>query len=295
MLFQEHADKLPAYHGVCAVYVRRGLLHMYVEGVGARHLPEGKAHKLPVGKEDAALQSQLVIMAEGPLDGVVLKDNALIQALGVVLRPGVEHLRTVRDQALGQRHKGPVVLRLEAVAVVFLPMQGLAGIGGQLLGLIDVVGVALLFAEAEAAGKFLLQDLLVPLGNAAQEEGIVLRRRVLPQRLDRRAQRAAADGIDKGGPPVQAHLRQRALTHVAHELAVMLVPDIHVAEVEVGAGGILTHEVAVDPFLVQQGDCVKLDHRYTLSQTALISFLKLRRSINASGRLPTSRRRAEGW
>ncbi len=93
---------------------------------------------------------------------------------------------------------------------------------------------------------------------------------------------------------MQAHLGQGALAQAADELTVMLVPDKHVAEVEVRAGGVLTPEVAVDPFLVQQGDCVKLDHRYTLSQTALISFLKLRRSINASGRLLTSRSRAEG-
>ena len=132
-------------------------------------------------------------------------------------------------------------------------------------------------------------------GNTAQQEGITLVRRILAQRFDRRAQRAAADGIDEGRLAVQTHLGQRALAEIAHQLAVMQIPDKHIAEVEVRAGRILAGEVAVNPRLVLQGDFVKHDHRYTLSQTALISFLKLRRSINASGRLLVSRSNAEGW
>jgi hypothetical protein len=60
---------------------------------------------------------------------------------------------------------------------------------------------------------------------------------------------------------VQTHLGERALPEIAHELTVVLIPDKHIAKVKVRAGGILTHEVPVDPFLVQYGDCMKLDHK----------------------------------
>ena len=225
---------------------------------------------------------------------VVLEDDALVQAFGILLGPGVEHLRAGGDQLPRQGDEGPVVLGLETVAVVLLPVQRLAGIGGELLCLVDIVGILCLLEEQEAVGKLRLQQGLVPVGDAAQQKVVIHGGGILPQGVDRRAQRAAADGIDEGRQAVQAHLGQRALPKVTDELTIMLVPDIHVAEVEVRAGGILTPQVAVNPFLVQQGDRVESDHRYTLSQTALISFLKLRRSINASGRLLTSRSRAEG-
>ena len=91
------------------------------------------------------------------------------------------------------------MLRLEAVAVVLLPVQSLAGIGGELFGGIDIIRAVDVLAVLERAGVLLIEHLAVCLGYAAQRHGVALEAGKLPYRLDCRAQRPRAYRENEGG------------------------------------------------------------------------------------------------
>ncbi len=233
---------------------------MHVEGVGGAHLPQGEAHDLPLRPQHAPLQAQALEGGKGADNGVVLVDHALVQALEVILGPHVQHVETAGDQLPRQGDKVPVVLGLEAVAVVFLAVEGFARVGGQLLRPIEVVQVVLLQAEFEAPGVLLLQHGSVPVGDAPDDQRVAPLGGKVPQGLDGRAQGAAADGEDEGRVSLVAQLRQHPVPQAGDELAVALVPDVDIAEIVVCAGAVLGTDDLVHPALVAEGHGFKGYH-----------------------------------
>ena len=191
------------------------------------------------------------------------------------------------------------MLGLEAVAVVLLPVEALAGVGGQLLRPVDIVPVVLLQGVGKAAGVLLLQLLAVQVGDAPDDQRVLPPGRVGAQQLDGRAQRPRPDGEDKGGLALIAELYKHPVPRPGDELAVILVPDIDIAEIVVRAGAVLRPHQLVHPGLVAEGDGLERDRRFrhvvsVRQQRSRISFLSSRRSIKVSGRLEGSRSRAEG-
>ena len=234
---------------------------MHIEGVDARHLAEGEADDLFVGIEDAALQPQSLIRGEGADQRVVLVADAAVKAVAVLLVPHHHHVEAAGDQFARQRDEAPVMLRLKAVAVILLPVHGFARIGGELFGAVDIVEVLCLRLKAEAAGELGLQLLAVLPGDAADDERIAAAVGELPQRLDSRAQRPAADGEDEGRAPLVAQLGQHPVAEAADQLTVVSVPDEDVAEVVVGGAAVLGADDLVHPWLVTQRDIFEGDHK----------------------------------
>ena len=186
--------------------------------------------------------------------------HAFFKPVGVFLAPHVQHVHAPGDKLTRQRHELPVVLRLEAVAVVLLSVQRLARIRGELIGRVYIIGEVRILREVEAAGEFILKLLLMVLRYAVHPEGIAPFRRKGAQRLHRGAQRPRADGENKAGMPLIAQLRQHPALKRTDELAEVLVPDVDVAEVIIGAGAVFTKYYLVHPRLVGEGDGLEFQH-----------------------------------
>ena len=184
----QHTGELAADHRIGSVEVDLRLFEVHVEGVGAAHLPEREAHDLSAGKEDAALEPQPLVGGEGAHDRVVLKGHTLVEALAVLLAPDVEHIEAAGDQLIAQGPEFPFVFRLKAVAVVFLPVQGFAGIACELFGEIEIVPVVPFRREAEAIGILRVEMQHMRGRDAAKHERVAPLRGKGAQRLDRRAQ-----------------------------------------------------------------------------------------------------------
>ena len=231
---------------------------MHIKRVPAGHFSQSKADDLIVCIQDAALQAQTLKSGKGADDGVVLVADALVQALGVFLGPQVQHIQAARDQLAAERDEVPILFRLEAVAVILFPVERLARIGGELFGGIDVVRQALFQGEGKLARESLFQLLTVVFGHTAQKKGIPPFIAEGLQGLNGGLQGAGTDGKDEGALAFVAQLGDHPVLKAADQLFIILVPDVDVAEVVVGAGTVLRHDDGIDPGLVAEGDGFKL-------------------------------------
>ena len=196
----------------------------------------------------------------------MLIDDASKQSVGVLLRPDVQHIQTPRDQLARERHEAPVVFRLEAVAVVFLAVQGLSRVGREPFRLIEVIGVVHVLGEGKTAGILALKQGAVFFGDAAQAKRLIaLHGREFPQGLDRGAQRPRTDRENEGRPALVTQLGQHPVARTGDQLAVAAVPDVYVAEVIVRAPASLGADDLVHPGLVAECDGFEFYHGVLLS------------------------------
>ena len=100
------------------------------------------------------------------------------------------------------------------------------------------------------------------LGYAAQTERIAAPRGEFAQRLYCGAQLAGADRENEGRLAVIAELGEHAVAAAGGQLLEVLVPDVDIAEIVVGAGAVLTHHDLVHPGLVGELYGSKSDHEY---------------------------------
>ena len=145
--------------------------------------------------------------------------------------------------------------------MVFLAVEGLAGIGGEPVCPVNIVRAVHVLRIFKAARVFPLKLLNMLFCQAPQTERVALAGGEFPQRLDGRAQRAGTDGKNKGGLALVAQLGEHTAAQAADKLAIMLVPDIDVAEIVVRAGAVLGHDDLIHPGLVPEGDGFELYHK----------------------------------
>ena len=200
----------------------------------------------------------------------MLVADAGVKAIAVFFVPHHDHVQAAGYALARERDEAPVVLRLEAVAVVLLSVHGFARVGGQLFGAVDVVEILCLRLKAETAGELRLQLLAVLCGDAADDQRVAAAVGKLAQRLDGGAQRPASDGENEGRAALVAQLCQHPAAEAADELAVVSVPDIDVAEIVVGGAAVLVADDLVHPGLVTQRDVLEGDHK-ALNRSGCIS------------------------
>ena len=269
---------------------------MNVEGVGTGHLAQRKTEDFSAAAQDAALETELLIGGKSTDDGVVLFHNTAVKPVGILLGPDIQHVQTAGDQLARKGQKVPVVFGLKAVAMVFLAVQSLPGIGGKLLSRINIIGVISSLFKGEAAGIERIQLAHMLFGNTQHHEGDSLFRAEGAQGVNGGDQRTGADRKDKGGFAIIVKPGHHPVFETADQLPVSLIPNVHVAKVIVGTRAVFRHDDGVNPCLVTQRDGFEgqRTHKLFVPGSARYSFRISRRSINASGRRDGSRSRAEG-